>query len=87
MTITNAGDTLIDRINESGGSIYESIDQRMDAITDRISTSGEAFASLLDTRIAKLTQSTDDVDPLAGGHAQRAHHRHGLAARRRHAAV
>jgi len=47
MTINNSGDTLIDRINESSTSIFDSVESRLDNITDRLSTSGEAFASLL----------------------------------------
>ena len=52
---------LRDRINESGGSIYEGIDHRLDSVADKLQTSGQAFASLLDTRIASLTQSTDQA--------------------------
>ena len=52
---------LVDRINESGMSLYDAVDQRLDTLTERITTSGEGFAELLDTRIARLTQTSDEA--------------------------
>src|SRR5690606_1988706 len=60
-TISQSGALLVDRINESGMSLYDAVDQRLDTITERISTSGEGFAEMLDTRIARLTQSSDEA--------------------------